>query len=237
MNVKIGDKNKNKYNSTFEVIDILPKRYLLIKYDNGYVTKTRIDHFIEGTCKSPYCKTVQGKGCIGEGEYKVSINCKATKVYEVWQKMLQRCYDHKVHKKEPCYIDCEVCEEWLNFQNFAKWFYENYKEGWQLDKDILKKGNKIYSPDNCRFVPREINFLFININTTKGFSVHGKYYKAQCCINGKQIYKYTKDLNEAISWYKSTKENNIKIMAEKYKNDLSQDIYEAMVNYKVDVNI
>ena len=68
------------------------------------------------------------------------------------------------------YKGVEVCEEWYNFQNFAEWCetqkFLNAKDvkgkSYQLDKDILVKGNKIYSPDTCCFVPPEINSLFIN---------------------------------------------------------------------------
>lgn len=38
--------------------------------------------------------------------------------------MLQRCYNNK----QLSYFDCEVCDEWLCFQNFAKWYEENYYE-------------------------------------------------------------------------------------------------------------
>ena len=86
--------------------------------------------------------------------------------------MLRRCYDEKLHKKYPTYIDCKVCEEWLNFQNFAKWYYNNYyeieNEKICLDKDILHKGNKIYSPDNCVFVPNNINVLFVKSDKSRG---------------------------------------------------------------------
>lgn len=42
---------------------------------------------------------------------------------------------------------------------------ENWKphmEGWHLDKDILLKGNKVYSPETCAFVPAKINSLLIS---------------------------------------------------------------------------
>ena len=94
-----------------------------------------------------------GVGVTGQGEYSHlvrKINGKHTKVYSVWHDMLGRCYNKKYQEKKPTYIGCTVCEEWHNFQNFAKWYEENYyevnNEEMALDKDILIKGNKIYSP-------------------------------------------------------------------------------------------
>lgn len=67
--------------------------------------------------------------------------------------MIKRCYNQKCLLKDNTYRGCSVCDEWLNFQNFGEWYDENYyevpNEVMDLDKDILHKGNKIYSPDNC----------------------------------------------------------------------------------------
>lgn len=79
-----------------------------------------------------------------------------------WLRMVRRCYDDKFHESNTTYLDCDVCEEWLIFSNFASWFKEHYVEGWQLDKDILVDGNRIYSPRTCCFVPIEINSIFTN---------------------------------------------------------------------------
>lgn len=74
--------------------------------------------------------------------------------YTVWQHMLQRCYNAKVKEKQPTYINITCCEEWLSFSNFALWFKDNYIYGYHLDKDLLVKENRIYSPDTCIFSPR-----------------------------------------------------------------------------------
>ena len=68
----------------------------------------------------------------------------------------------KYHARSPAYIGCEVCKEWHKLSAFKKWFDENYIEGYELDKDILIEGNKLYSPATCCFVPKEINRLFEN---------------------------------------------------------------------------
>ena len=97
--------------------------------------------------------------------FKIATKNKPTKIYRIWKGIIGRCYSEKVQRKNPTYKDVTVCKEWHNFQNFAEWYDENYNpetmQGWQLDKDILFKCNKIYSPETCAFVPKEINILFI----------------------------------------------------------------------------
>lgn len=129
---------------------------------------------------------IYNKGITDKGKYQPYIDGKKSKVYGVWQGMLQRCYDVKLHKRYPTYIGCSVCEEWLYFQNFAEWFEENYKEGLQLDKDLRVRGNKIYSPETCCFVTNKVNNLF-HINKTKnkrglltGVTIQDGRYRAQC---------------------------------------------------------
>ena len=64
--------------------------------------------------------------------------------YQVWQHMLERCYNSKFKEKRPSYVGVTCCEEWLLFTNFDKWFKDNYIKGYQLDKDLLVKDNIIW---------------------------------------------------------------------------------------------
>lgn len=107
--------------------------------------------------------------------------------------MMRRCYDPKYHEKEPTYKGCEVCKEWLNFQMFAEWYYKNHYEieGQRicLDKDILLKGNKIYSADTCIFVPHRINSLFVKSYKLRGelpigvsYHKRDKKFRADCSV-------------------------------------------------------
>ena len=118
--------------------------------------------------------------------------------YRTWRMMLQRCYDEKVHKVEPRYKDCAVCEEWHSLFRFNEWYLQNYysisDERMELDKDILLKNNKIYSPDTCVFVPQRVNTLFVTANKIRGEFPVGVYYDRQkkryianMTYNGKSI--------------------------------------------------
>ena len=198
-----------------------------------------------GILRDPYEPRVYGVGFMGEGIYKSKINGKATKEYNTWHSMMDRCYNSKHSERYPTYAECEVCEAWHNFQVFAAWFEENYyeveNESTQLDKDILEKGNKVYGPDTCVFVPKYINSLFTKSNAIRGKLPIGVYYVAE--------NKYSSDINkrgkrchlgyyetpeEAFYVYKSYKERHIKQVADEYKDLIPQRLYDALYEYEVE---
>jgi hypothetical protein len=97
--------------------------------------------------------------------------------YNTWVSMLERCYSEKFHIKQPTYIGCSVFEEWLTFSNFKRWMQTQDWEGKQLDKDLLFKGNKIYSPDTCIFVSKEVNSFLTERGACRGKYPIGVSYK------------------------------------------------------------
>ena len=80
-------------------------------------------------------------------------------VYDKWKSMLARCYSKRAIIKNPTYAGCSVCDEWLLFSKFKKWHDENYSKGMHIDKDIKVIGNKVYGPEFCLFVTRDVNNL------------------------------------------------------------------------------
>lgn len=190
-------------------------------------------------------KLIFGIG-INDHNGNISANKKLKKCYKVWCNMLSRCYDDKYTKIHQTYIGCTVCEEWLSFNNFNKWFIKNNIEGYALDKDILFKGNKIYSPETCAFIPQEINNLFEKSNRSRGkypigVSYHNqrKKFKSRLMVNNKEKHLgLFVNIIDAFNAYKEAKENNIKSMAESYYSNrlISNNIYNAMLNYTVDIN-
>lgn len=165
--------------------------------------------------------------------------------YNIWHDMLKRCYSEMLHKKEPAYIGCSVCDEWKRFSIFKDWFEENYVEGYALDKDILIKGNKIYSPTTCCFIPRELNSLLTNRRNHRGECPIGvtkasksNNYEAALFINGERVYLGTfKSKEEAFEAYKVAKEAHIKEVAQKYYYDgkISERVRDALIKYKVEI--
>ena len=115
--------------------------------------------------------------------------------YQKWFDMIRRCYDPIYLNNKPTYRDCFVEDTLLYLQNFGEWYNENYYEiqgeNIHLDKDILCKGNKIYSTENMVFVPEGINSLFTSRVNHRGDLPIGVVYHKQTqkfkaqCNNGK----------------------------------------------------
>ena len=127
---RTGEKNINNFGSEIIIVKYRNKRDIDVyfsEYDWTFKNNT-YQNFKKGQIRCPYEKSVYGIGYLGEGDYKSKENGKNTKIYDVWHGMLRRCYDEKLHERQPTYIGCKVCEEWHNFQNFAKWYDENYYE-------------------------------------------------------------------------------------------------------------
>jgi len=163
-----------KQGYTCKVIDGGSKHgYCTIKINN-WITEVQFTHVKRGNIKYPLHPSVFNIAYVGIGNYSLYINRKATPAYKIWKSMLQRCYDLKWQEKQPTYTTVVVCKKWLNYQNFAEWFYtkSNYKKGWQLDKDLLSKNNKVYSPKTCLFIPQALN-VFLSKNkctNTSGYT-------------------------------------------------------------------
>lgn len=117
--------------------------------------------------------------------------------YVSWSNILRRCYCSSLHIKCPTYSDCTICGEWINFSSFNFWWKENQVDGWQIDKDIILPGNKIYSKDMCVFVPSMVNLFVLDKRASRGewpigvcWSERYKSFAAQCSnpFNGKNDY-------------------------------------------------
>ena len=252
---RTGEIGVNNFGSRMEIIEYRTNTDMDAYFPqyNYVVRNVQYDNFKKGLIKCPYEPRLFNNGYLGEGKYKVKENGKQTKVYSTWKNMLTRCYDNKCHEKYPTYKGCIVCEEWHNFQNFAEWYEENYytvdNEKMHLDKDILIKHNKIYSPETCIFVPERINTLFTKCDKLRGGHYIGvDYHKAsnkfrvRCSIydfkNNKKKLEHLGLYNtqeRAFEVYKEFKENYIKQVADYYKNLIPNKLYDALYNYKVEI--
>lgn len=164
------------------------------------------------------------------------------KAYRIWRSILTRCYSTYYRKKYPTYIGCSVCEEWRYFSNFKRWFDENYIEGYALDKDLTKRGNKIYCPEFCAFIPQEINVL-TNTNKRKrgktkslGVRYHKGRYIASVSIDARLVELGAFDSEQdAFNAYKKAKESYLKEKARAYYIDgkIPYGVYRTLVTWEV----
>lgn len=189
-------------------------------------------------------KLVYGVG-INDRSCPAAVNGKSVKEYSLWTSMLERCYSVKFHTTQPAYLGCKVSDNFKHYTYFFEWCQTQIGFGnvdFQLDKDLLHKGNKIYSEDNCIFIPKHINGLIIKRHSDRGLlpigvTKHGKNYKAQCSYNGKGKALGTFTTPElAFQAYKTFKESHIKELAEKYKDTIDSRAYQALMNYEVHID-
>lgn len=163
---RTGEKYITNQGYPIKIIEYFNNSNCTVQFECGYIRK-RISYFNikNGAVKNHYHPSVYGVGYIGVGKYKTKENKKPTLMYDCWKGVIRRCYNEKERNKNPSYKNTTICEKWKCFQVFGAWYEQNFKyymQDWELDKDILIKGNKIYSPTTCAFVPTDVNGLFIN---------------------------------------------------------------------------
>ena len=244
-----------EYNNNYDVI-------IEFQDEHKYRVHTQYSNFKKGKCKNPFYPSVFGHGYLGvdkEGNVPKISELKDGKwcntwEYNKWEAMLQRCFNNKYKEKYPTYKDITCCDRWLCFANFLEDFEILKNEyNWSadeklnLDKDILHKGNKLYSLENCVLVPDYINFLFTKHDAKRGeypigvcYNKQRKKYQAQCNINGKKIgLGYHNTIEEAFNVYTIAKEQEIKRVANDCvsKGFMTKDsrLYNAMINYQVEI--
>jgi len=193
---------------------------------------------------------------IGKNDTKYPSFCggKVTREYNLWRIMLHRC-SNKHRATNKAYADVSCSENFKSYTFFYEWCQKQKgfnskdeigaRKTWHLDKDILVRGNKIYSEDTCVFVPQRINKLLIKSNSARGDQIIGVYWsKRRCvfvaqCSNSDDKHKHIGHFGtqqEAFQAYKTFKEALIKQVANEYKDQLDLRVYEALMNYEVNRN-
>lgn len=238
---KVGDVFTNNRGHDATITSYKNTDEVRIKFINtGYSAYYSVKNIVCGRFKDKLEPIVKGVGFVGDGIYTYT---KDTKAYDIWSGMLSRCYCKKYQEKKPTYKGCRVAPEWHNFQIFAKWFYEHYKEGYHLDKDILFQGNKTYSRSTCVFVPLEINSLYTASDAMRGLYPQGvsevsgsSTYTARLSVSNvrKRLGNF-KTPEEAYYVYKQAKELWVKEVANRHyiSGNITQRTKDAMFKYKL----
>ena len=189
-----------------------------------------------------------GQG-FNDGSLPTKLHGKHLKEYLVWRAMICRCYSAYSLKLKPTYKGVEVCENFKSYGYFYNWCQNQVgfkKPDFVFDKDILDPTGKIYSEDNCVFIPQALNKLL-----TLRQRDRSKYALGVTRVKGKEprfksiLNKGTRGLvelsketfsssEEAHKDYLKRKKDFICQQAEKYKADLDFRVYEALITFNLE---
>ena len=248
----VGKVCKSLNSGDFKIVKYHDNRNVEIQFlKTGYETVVHLGSIKSGKVKDTCVPSVYGIGVVGN-KYPSRVNGVLTKEYVLWNNMLSRCYSDTSKKRNPTYIGCEVSDNFKSYEYFYEWCNKQVGFGvegngnpFQLDKDLLIKGNKVYNEFTCVFLPKEINLVLTKCTASRGEYLIGVYwhnasraFKAQVSKSaGKQecLGSFNTEL-EAFKAYKQTKENYIKEQANKWKSQIDDRAYNALMNYTVNIN-
>ncbi len=229
---------------------------VLVRWQDGSESWHSASNLLCGSVKPPMQPSVEGIGYFGIGRFVPNSYAKGEvapeKIYGYWVRMFSRCYNEFELQKSTgrSYADKYVHEHWHNFQNFAEWALSqpNWdEEGFELDKDLLVKGNDVYSESTCCFLPAEINVFLVDKRS-------GKYpkgvheitpktpnetvgYIARCNVDGERKYLgFYPTPEQAFEAYKQCKEAHAKVLAERWKHKLTDVAYNALYDFKAEMS-
>lgn len=246
---RINEIGYNTYNQKMQIIEYTDSNDIIVSFESGCKVKTTYYNFQKGYVKDYESPSVFNVGIVGQGKYAISTNGKHSLYYSHWSHMLERVYDPNYHKKFPTYKECSVSDNFKHFQFFCEWLDAHYYDCGEtlfLDKDLKFHNNKHYSEDTCLLLPIKMNGALISrINQRGDFPIgvsyqkNGRYknkYRASCGNGTKQIYiGHYSTPEKAFEAYKEYKENHLKNLAEEYKHKIPSEVYNALINYKVEI--
>ena len=243
----VGKVCKSLNSGDFKILKYNDSANVVIQFlKTGYETTVRLTNIRNGNVKDTYLPSVYGIGVFGT-KYPSRVNGVKTKEYKLWHSMLVRCYSDAIKKKHPTYEGCEVSDNFKSYEYFYEWCHSQIGFGnkdWHLDKDLLVKGNKIYSEDSCVFIPQEVNTLLTKRTNSRGeysigvsWSKTSKAFVATVAKNkGKTEWLgYFNTEIEAFNAYKQAKEAFVKEQADKWKGQIDDRAYNALMNYTVEI--
>ncbi len=211
--------------------------------DFGYECKVEARQLKLGRIKNPYHKSVRGVGYLGIGEFLCYTNNELTREYKAWSAAMNRCYSENRRDSDNNYIGCTIHEDWHNFQVFAKWYVsqKGYGMGYELDKDLLVEGNRVYGATTCCLVPKEINNFLVLRKNDRGkyplgvhYDKNAKAFVARIQVGSDRISlgKYGTP-EEAFEIYKKNKELLAVNLAYKYKDTINERVFKHLLRFKI----
>ena len=244
----VGEVCKSKSSGGFKILKYNDTHNVEIQFlKTGFEAVVELGNIRNGKVKDPYIPSVYGVGILGT-KYPSTVNGVNTKEYVLWCHMLERCYSDAYQKKQPTYKGCKVSNNFLRYEYFYEWCHNQIGfgvDGFELDKDLLTKGNKIYSENICVFIHSEINSLLTKRTASRGGHLIGVYWNKTHKAFVAQVRKnkgnpehlgYFKTEIEAYNAYKIAKEAFVKEQANKFKSQIDPRAYEALMKYQVEID-
>ena len=223
----------------------------IVFVDSGFTSICQMSNIRCGRVKDLTKPSVVGVGVTGTKYKPVNLNgCGEYEIdyaYKIWRGILERCFLDKRQEQQPTYKGCTVSENFKSYEFFYEWCQDQvgYREdGFELDKDLLVKGNKIYSESTCCFIPKEINTALTKRGNDRGDHPIGVYWNKKCrsyiakiSEGGSRRYLGLFDSpTDAFQAYKMAKEQYLESLAVKWKDSISNKVYDALLSYEVSID-
>lgn len=244
--IKAGDVYTTREGCRLVVIEYRSFKEIRVRFDDeyGHEFVSQGGNLERGTLKNPYHKSVVGIGFVGVGRFKPSVNNKMTEEYDRWGSMLKRCYCPINLRRYPSYAGCTVDPRWHNFQAFSEWLTSqpNWQmDGYELDKDALIQGNKIYGPDYCALVPKKINIALKRSPNKYGMPQgvskrdSDKTYLARWSGEDGKSFRIGRYETPELAFLavKEVAESKVRSMADSMRDELDPRVYESLMRYEM----
>ncbi len=232
--MKVGNVFTTLSGDIASVVEYKNNRQVFIKFEDGTIVEVISSNLRTGEFRNRNKPSVYGVGILGYGRTPYQKGNKHSTEYKLWFGMIDRCYSPRQKLENPTYKGCTVCDEWLNFQQFCKWYDDQpnaRKEGFDLDKDFTVFGNKMYSPDTCTLLPYEINYCKMFDDSTGIRQTKSGKFEAR--FRGEQLGTFN-NFEEAVFAHKIAKTKRLHKLAEKYKSVISDIVYNNILNYNLE---
>lgn len=238
--IVVGESYNTDSSGIVKVVRRAEGDFVVVTFEDGTEVSATQGNLRAGKVRNPNLKVAFGIGYNGIGEYRQH----GVRAHSFWYKMMQRAYCPAYKAAHPTYEDVTVSDEWHNYQNFAEWCSNRPQYSLpdiNLDKDILVRGNKVYSPETCSLVPQHINKVLSQKSATRelpiGVVPEGMKYIARCMIEKENVYLGLFATAESAGRaYVKAKEKEVKRVAEEYKDILDTSVYEALMKYTLATN-
>lgn len=240
--ISVGDVFTNKEGCSYTVVEYNGSHHVKVRFndDKAFEVTNTSTNVKLGVVKNPFYPTVLGVGFIGDGSHRAKYKGVNDLAYSTWVSMLIRCYSDKGYSRNSSYNDCSVATEWHNFQNFAEWIktHEHYGLGYQLDKDLLKDGNRVYGPEYCSLIPVEINSLIVRAKPKKNglpkgvdFYKRKGMFRARISINNKsKEIGFFDSVESARDAYLAEKANYVRFVANQWRGRIKNNAYHSLIS-------